>query len=177
MRLGKRVAPVKITGGDIRVFPEEYESLVASFTHLVRNMMDHGIEPPDVREANGKPAEGQVSINIREGKSDILFVFSDDGGGIQLGEVAEKAKEKGLIKDINAATQAELVNLIFNNNFSTAKNVTDLSGRGVGLAAVMYEVQRMAGRIKVKTEKNKGTVFTISIPRTQPVRKEENNES
>jgi two-component system chemotaxis sensor kinase CheA len=172
MRLGKRVAPVEIKGGEISIFPEDYERLVSSFSHLIRNMMDHGIEPPAKRESGGKPAEGKLNIDIRKEKNNIVIIFSDDGQGIQIEEVAKRAKTQGLISDTSNVLKSELVNLIFRDNFSTAKDVTDLSGRGVGLAAVMQEVKRMAGQIKVKTEKNKGTKFTILVPHLQKARRE-----
>ena len=172
MRMGKRIAPVIITGGSIPVFPEEYENLIDSFSHLIRNIVDHGIELPGDREAKGKSAEGTVIINTSETSSDIVFTFSDDGQGIRLDEIAKKAKEAGLIDNIETVTSPELLGFIFNDNFSTAASVTEISGRGIGLAAVRSAVNRMNGHIKVKTKQDAGTLFTINIPRIKSEHKE-----
>jgi len=163
-RMGKRIEPVIITGGTIPVFNEEYENLIDSFAHIVRNMVDHGIELPGIREAKGKSPTGEVKIDIREASGEIVFTFSDDGQGIRLAEVAKKAKEAGLIKSVGSASSKELLKFIFRDNFSTAPSLTEFSGRGVGLAAVRESVHRMRGHIKVNTKKDEGTVITILIP-------------
>jgi two-component system, chemotaxis family, sensor kinase CheA len=171
-RMGKRIAPLVIRGGELPVVPEELERLVDSFAHLVRNMVDHGIEPPGEREACGKPPEGKLSIEITENPEEIVFVFSDDGRGIRLDRVAARAMKLGLLKDGEAESPRSLLALIFRDNFSTASTVTEISGRGVGLSAVREAVQKMGGRIAVKSLEKKGTAFTVSIPR-QKVRQGE----
>jgi HPt (histidine-containing phosphotransfer) domain-containing protein len=165
VRTGKRIGPLAVTGGELRVIPEHFEGLVDSFGHLVRNMVDHGIEPPGEREVNGKEPEGRLSIDIRESPAEIVFVFSDDGRGVQLDRVAARAMKLGLLKQGEEPTPRALLSLIFRDNFSTVSRVTNISGRGVGLAAVRAAVQKLGGRIAVKSLEKRGTTFTISIPR------------
>ncbi|OHD22212.1 MAG: hypothetical protein A2Y38_18255 [Spirochaetes bacterium GWB1_59_5] len=163
-RTGKKTLPVSITGGSTAVFPEEFENLVESFTHLVRNMVDHGIEMPGKRVSKGKSPEGKITIDIEELPGEVIFNYADDGQGINFGAIASKAKEQGLLGESGTATNAELLQFIFRDSFSTISETSELSGRGVGLASVKQAVKRMFGHIKVKTEQDRGTIFTISIP-------------
>ncbi len=171
-RMGKKILPVTVTGGRIPVFPEEFETLIESFTHLVRNMVDHGIETPRKRESLGKSPEGEITIDIAEDENGLIFSYADNGQGIQLAEIEKKAMEQGLLEKSGTATNAELLQFIFRDNFSTAGSVSDISGRGIGLASVRQAVKKMNGNIKVKTERNQGTLFTITIPRSRRRRKE-----
>ncbi|MGA2763883.1 MAG: ATP-binding protein [Spirochaetia bacterium] len=166
-RMGKRVEPLAVTGGDLPVVADDYEDLVGSFVHLIRNRVDHGIEPPGERERRGKPPAGKVSIDIKEDPQGITFTFSDDGSGIQLDKVEKRARKLGLITDGNPVSPRELLTFIFNDNFSTATRVTEVSGRGVGLPAVREAVRRAGGRISIRSAAGRGTTFTITVPRAR----------
>jgi len=172
LRLGKRIGPLVINISHTPVLPEDYAALIESFAHLIRNIVDHGIELPMDREAKGKALMGTVTINSKETVNGFVFSFSDDGQGLQLGEIAQKAKEAGLIDNVSAASPQELLGFIFRDNFSTSPHVTDISGRGIGLAAVKHAVKQMHGRIKVNTRRDQGTIFTINIPRIRLLKKE-----
>lgn len=164
-RLGKRLAPVSVTGGALSVIPERLEDLIGSFAHLVRNMVDHGIEHPGERESSGKPPNGKITIDITEGPDRIVFTFSDDGRGVQLGKVERRARQLGLLAEGQAASPRDLLALIFRDNVSTVESASHVSGRGVGLPAVQDAVRRLGGRIAVKSASGRGTTFTITIPR------------
>lgn len=163
-RMGKRIAPVTVLGGDIPIVPDEFDELIASFSHIVRNMVDHGIERPREREVKGKSPVGMVGIDIKEESGEIVFTFSDDGQGIPMAEVRRRGEEMGLVETGADISSAELVSLIFRDGFSTSTDVSEFSGRGVGLSAVREAVQSMGGRIRVQTTLDRGTVFTIVVP-------------
>ncbi len=161
---GKRVAPVVVMGGSRLVVPEEYEQLVGSFVHIARNMVDHGIEPPAERESAGKSPEGRIRIDIRDSDREVAFRFSDDGRGIRLEEIERKARQMGLIAEKERPAPAQLLELIFSDGFSTARSVTTLSGRGVGLSAVRRAVRQKGGSISVATRAGRGSTFTVTVP-------------
>jgi len=163
-RLGKRIGPVKIAGGDITVVADDYEELIGSFSHIIRNMVDHGVEPPRERESKGKKAVGEIGIEIQKKANEIVFTFIDDGKGIQLSDLKKRAEELGIVARGEATEPNDLVPLIFRDGFSTSTNVSEISGRGIGLSAVREAVHRMDGHIRVQTSKDRGTVFSISIP-------------
>ena len=119
---------------------------------------------PGDRELIGKPAAGNIGIEIEEKDNEIIFNFSDDGKGIPFDEVEKRARELGFIKDNEELSTNKLLPFIFRDNFSTATSLSDISGRGVGLAAVRVAVKNMGGLIKVKTWKDKGTILTIQVP-------------
>ncbi len=161
-RLGKRIEPLVVSGGSTPVLTEDYEGLVSSFAHVLRNMLDHGIEPPGVRESAGKPPAGKVAIDISENAGRLVFTFSDDGRGIRIDEVEHRARELGLAA--GGSSPDKLIPLIFRDGFSTSASVTSISGRGVGLPAVREELRRMGGSARVGTERGRGTVFTFTLP-------------
>jgi two-component system chemotaxis sensor kinase CheA len=163
-RLGKRAA-LEMSGGESAVAADEFDNLVSSFAHILRNMIDHGIEPPAEREAAGKPTEGRVRIDIAESPGRITFTLSDDGRGVRLDEVERKARETGLIAPGEQPAPKELLMMIFRDGFSTSRVLSVTSGRGVGLPAVHEAVRSMGGRISVKTSPGRGTTFTVIVPR------------
>ena len=163
-RLGKALHPVLVEGGDFPVLPEKFSHLADVLTHLVRNQVDHGIELPHEREAAGKGPKGLIQIHISREAGGLFLVFSDDGRGINLEKVEARAREKGLLAPGEKATQEKLLDLLFVPGFSTADEVTELSGRGVGLDAVRREVLRLGGTLTVNTRPGKGTSFDILIP-------------
>lgn len=163
-RRARRIGPVEIYGGEFRVLPDRYEPLVNALTHIARNMVDHGIESPAEREMKGKLVEGQIRLDIARDNGEITITFSDDGRGISFPAVEERARAKGLISSDATPSRQELLALLFSSGFSTAEEITAVSGRGVGLNAVQQEVRRLGGRIAVETRPGRGTTFRIVIP-------------
>ena len=127
-------------------------------------MVDHGIEYPFEREALQKTPEGTLSLSITVEKSQMHLVFQDDGRGINTREIERVAKQKGLVDEGRSLQSSELYALLFEDGFSTKNEVTTTSGRGVGLAAVRAEVQKLGGSIEVRSKLGKGTTFEIVIP-------------
>jgi len=137
--------------------------------HMVRNALDHGIESAAEREAAGKPAAGRVSLDIRQVGADALITLADDGRGIDPGKMREAARRKGLDLDPDALSDEEAVRLIFHKGFSTARTLSEISGRGVGMDIVVSELQQMGGDIRISSRVGEGTVFHIRIPSTVTV--------
>lgn len=162
--LGKKLNPLVITGGDFLVLPEKYESLVNTFVHFIRNMVDHGIETPTEREIQQKSRAGTIKIDIQSFPEGIAIRFSDDGQGISLHTLKEKAVEMKLISPDSDPVEKELLDFLFLQSFSTSESVSHVSGWGVGLAAVKEAVEFYQGRISVSTKLNEGTTFEIILP-------------
>jgi len=134
--------------------------------HLVRNCVDHGIEPPDVREASGKPRHGTIKMNAYHEGNQVIIEISDDGGGIDLQRVRNKAIRMGVIAESDRLSDPEIVQLIFTPGFSTADAVTDVSGRGVGMDVVKKNILRLKGVFDVDSVPGEGTTFTMKLPLT-----------
>ena len=134
--------------------------------HLIRNSMDHGIEPTARREAAGKRATGSIHLSARHSGGSVLIGVSDDGGGISLEAVRNRAIEKGLIDAPTQLSEAETYALIFEPGFSTAKTVTDVSGRGVGMDVVRQRVDALRGSIDIVSKPGEGTRITLRLPLT-----------
>ncbi|MDP9105021.1 MAG: chemotaxis protein CheA, partial [Candidatus Eremiobacteraeota bacterium] len=134
--------------------------------HLVRNCVDHGIEPPDVREANGKPRHGTIKLNAYHEGNQVIIEISDDGGGIDLQRVRDKGVRMGVIAESDRLSDREIVELIFTPGFSTAQAVTDVSGRGVGMDVVKKNILRLKGVFDVDSVPGEGTTFTMKLPLT-----------
>lgn len=132
--------------------------------HLIRNAADHGIEPVDKRKALKKPEEGIIKLNAYQEGNRVIIVVSDDGGGINIEAIKETAKKRGINTD--NLTDEDLLQLIFDQGFSTAKEITDVSGRGVGMDVVKQKISSLGGSIEVISEINKGTSFIIKLPLT-----------
>ncbi|HEX3464469.1 MAG TPA: chemotaxis protein CheA [Candidatus Elarobacter sp.] len=134
--------------------------------HLVRNCVDHGIEPPDVRESRGKPRHGTIKLNAYHEGNQVIIEISDDGGGIDLARVREKAIRLGVIAETDRLTDREIIELIFTPGFSTASEITDVSGRGVGMDVVKKNILRLKGVFDVDSVQGEGTRFTMKLPLT-----------
>jgi two-component system chemotaxis sensor kinase CheA len=137
--------------------------------HLVRNAVDHGIEPPHERERNGKPREGTLLLKAYHSGGNVVVEISDDGRGLDRDKIIEKAISKGLIQPGQNMSDTEIINLIFQPGFSTADKVTDISGRGVGLDVVRKAVETLRGRVDVSSEPGKGCTFSVRLPLTMAI--------
>jgi two-component system chemotaxis sensor kinase CheA len=142
------------------------EKLTDPLVHIIRNSVDHGIEKPDVREANNKPRKGTVNLSAFHSGGNIVIQIKDDGAGIRLDKVKQKAVDAGILTEGQVITEKENIDLIFHAGFSTADVVTDISGRGVGMDVVRRNIRELGGTIEVQTEQGKGSVFTIRLPLT-----------
>jgi two-component system chemotaxis sensor kinase CheA len=139
--------------------------------HMVRNAVDHGIEPPEVRKENGKDETGVVKLSAYHSAGSVVVKISDDGSGLDRNVLIAKAKEKSLITDSpdfndNTLSDKEVFNLIFEPGFSTAAVVTDVSGRGVGMDVVRKNIESLRGQVEIKSELGTGSVFKMSLPLT-----------
>jgi two-component system, chemotaxis family, sensor kinase CheA len=163
--VGKEVA-LTTAGEDVQVDKAMIEMLVDPLTHIVRNSVDHGIESPDRRAAAGKPAQGSIRIRARQTASLAIVEVEDDGGGIDVARVREKAVSKGLIGAAEAAAlpNGEALNLILLPGFSTRDEVTATSGRGVGMDIVLTAIKKLGGHLAIDSRPGLGTRMTIEFP-------------
>ncbi|WP_216940094.1 Hpt domain-containing protein [Acinetobacter sp. BY419] len=145
------------------------ERLVTPFEHMLRNAIDHGLEDTADRIALNKPKVGSIILNISRQGTDVIVSFSDDGKGIDADKIREKALSLDLIKADQIIDQEEILQLIFHPGFSTAKAVTQISGRGVGLDVVQSEIKSLGGHVSVSSQRGQGTIFTIRVPTTVAV--------
>lgn len=165
--LGKQVM-VDLEGGDVELDREMVEMVRDPLTHIIRNAIDHGIETPSDRLADGKREIGLLSIAARQSGNTISIVVSDDGRGLDEQKIAAKAISTGLISAAQAAEmdRERTLQLIFEPGFSTADAVSNVSGRGVGLDVVRENLEKVGGSIKVSSQPGIGTLFTLQIPLT-----------
>ena len=155
-----------IEGEDTELDKSVIDDLLDPLIHCVRNSVDHGIESPEEREAAGKPVNGTVMLKARNEGNMIVIEVSDDGKGIDVDKVKAKAINNGLIHPSKNLSDVEAFNLIFEPGFSTAKEVTNISGRGVGLDVVRKQIEKLNGNVAVYSEPGSGSVFTIKLPLT-----------
>ena len=163
--LNKKINLV-IEGEDTELDKSVIDDLLDPIMHSVRNSIDHGIESAEVRRAAGKPEEGTVLLKAANEGNMIVIEIGDDGKGIDVESVKAKAIERGIISPNKVLTDVEAFNLIFEPGFSTAKEVTSISGRGVGLDVVRRQIDELNGTVTVNSEHGKGTKFTIKLPLT-----------
>src|SRR5262249_43022217 len=134
--------------------------------HLIRNSVDHGIEPPAVRVGNGKTPTGTILLSATQESNHVVITIMDDGAGIDAANVRRKAVERGLLKADEAISDRDVVQLIFSQGFSTREAITEVSGRGVGLDVVLRSIERLNGLVEVETVPGVGTKFIIQLPLT-----------
>lgn len=136
--------------------------------HLLRNSLDHGVEHPDDREAKGKPRTGEVGLIARHEGNNVVIMVTDDGAGINADKIRKKAVEKGMIsqEEADKLDDADAVRLIFLPGFSTAEQISDISGRGVGMDVVRSKIESLSGHVDVETHVDEGSVFKIKLPLT-----------
>jgi two-component system chemotaxis sensor kinase CheA len=163
-----RKVRLEMEGQDTELDKSLLEAIKDPLTHAVRNSLDHGIEPPDVRTAKGKDPEGILRLRAYQESSHVLIEVSDDGAGIGVERVRSKAIERGLITVERAAllSERELLQLIFLPGFSTAEAVTNVSGRGVGMDVVKTNVEKIGGKVEIDSRPGKGTTLRLRIPLT-----------
>lgn len=165
IKTGKEIELV-IKGEQTELDKTVMEQIGDPLVHLVRNAADHGIESTEVRLANGKNAKGTISLNAYHMGGSIVIEINDDGGGINREAVLNKAIEKGVVEPTATLTDTQVFDLIFEPGFSTASEVTDISGRGVGMDVVKKNIQSLGGRIQVSSEAGKGSCFKVNLPLT-----------
>jgi len=163
--LGKDIR-LEISGADTDLDKTVVEKIGDPLTHLVRNSMDHGIEPADVRIACGKPAHGTVKLNAYHDSGSIVIEVSDDGGGLNRERILKKAIERSMVKADQQISDQEIHNLIFEPGFSTVEQVSNLSGRGVGMDVVRRNITALRGTVEIDSAEGVGTTMRIRLPLT-----------
>jgi len=165
VRLEKDVNPLVLEGKEIYL-NNIYKSFINSLVHIFRNSLDHGIEMPERRLELNKDITGTIKCIVTQDENNTTIKISDDGSGIDTDKVKQKALQKGIISEDEAQKMSEddLIQLIFRDDFSTSENVTDLSGRGVGLSSVLNELNKLGGELKVQNKRFIGTKFTFILP-------------
>jgi len=164
-KLGKKVE-LKISGEGTELDKTVMEKIGDPLVHLVRNSLDHGIEAPDVRAAKGKPETGVVHLNAYHQGGNIVIEISDDGGGLPADKILAKAQQRGLVAEGETLSREKILELIFEPGFSTAEEVSDVSGRGVGMDVVRRNIKDLGGTIEVRSEPDRGSTFVIRLPLT-----------
>jgi two-component system chemotaxis sensor kinase CheA len=167
--LGKKVGKdIKFVmeGEDTELDRTIIDRLADPLMHMIRNALDHGVEPPDERERAGKPKQGRVKLLAYHANGNIHICIEDDGRGLDPEKLRRKAVEKGMIRPEQRLAPEEAYNLIFAAGFSTAAVVTDVSGRGVGMDVVKRNIETLRGRVHIRSAIGKGTAFTIELPLT-----------
>jgi len=167
--LGKKVK-LNITGGEIEIPRDLLRSLNDPLVHIIRNSLDHGIESPEDRQNFGKSDEGFLDICAERSEDRLNIRIEDDGKGIDAAVIRKKAIKKGLIKKNNEMDDSEIIQLIFEAGFSTKEEVSDVSGRGVGMDVVRTAIENKGGWIHLESEIGSGTVLNISLPLTEGYR-------
>ncbi len=165
-KLGKEVE-LTLAGEGTEVDKNIIEHISDPLMHLVRNSIDHGIEMPDMRVAAGKPKTGQLTLEARDAGSDVLIIVKDDGSGLDREKIFQKAVEHGLIsKPEKELSDKEIYNLLFLPGFSTNEQVTEFSGRGVGMDVVVKNLEAIGGTVSIDSTRGLGTTITMKIPLT-----------
>lgn len=163
--LGKKVKLIT-EGTETELDKNIISGLSDPIMHIIRNSIDHGIENPETRVANGKPENGSITLKAEYSGAYILISIEDDGAGIDSDKIISKALEKKLIEDDNKIDEEEIFNLLMLPGFSTSEKVTDVSGRGVGMDVVKRKIDDLRGEVNISSKKGFGTKITIKLPLT-----------
>jgi chemosensory pili system protein ChpA (sensor histidine kinase/response regulator) len=166
--LDKR-ANLEIRGAQVELDRSVLEKLAGPLEHLMRNALDHGIEPRAARNAAGKSETGEIALTVRQVGNEIAVELSDDGAGLDFDSIRARAQAQGHIAAGAHPTEGELIECIFQPGFSTATNVTAVSGRGIGMDVVRSEVAALGGRVEIATRRGQGTTFLLYLPLTLAV--------
>src|SRR5690606_9955979 len=164
-----KLAELVVHGAGSEVDRQVLEAMLAPFEHLLRNAVVHGIELPAERRAAGKPETGKVELSLRREGSEVLIEAADDGRGLDLDAIRRKAFEQGLIDDPQQVSDQEAVELILRPGFSTASELTQAAGRGVGMDVVDNEIKKLGGSMRIESTRGRGTRFFIRLPYTLAV--------
>lgn len=165
-QMGKQV-DFRVEGKEIELDRSILDEIAEPLVHVLRNAVDHGIELPAERRAAGKPAAGRLTLAAVRERSSVAIKVSDDGRGVNRARVLAKAKEQGLVAaDVSSLPDEELFRLLGRSGFSTAQQVTDVSGRGVGIDVVATALRALGGSLEIRSEEGKGTTFTLRLPVT-----------
>ncbi len=167
-RFGKTIA-LHVEGEDTEIDRGMVEQLADPITHLVRNAIDHGIEAPDVRRDRGKPTEGRIDLRAAHQGGRVIVDVDDDGAGLNVDRIREKALALGIIEPEGEPDEQALIDLIFAPGFSTAVEISDVSGRGVGMDVVKSTIEKVGGVITLSSERGKGTHVRLSLPLTTAI--------
>jgi two-component system chemotaxis sensor kinase CheA len=163
--LGKDIELI-VTGGEAELDKTVVEKISDPLTHMVRNAIDHGIESAEMRIAAGKPARGRVRLNAFHESGSIVIEVADDGGGLKRERIKKKAIEKGLLSADADPSNGDLFKLLFEPGFSTADQISNLSGRGVGLDVVKRNIEALRGTAQIDSQEGVGTTMSIRLPLT-----------
>ncbi len=166
--LDKR-ANLEIVGGQVELDRSVLEKLVGPLEHLLRNALDHGIESREARRAAAKSETGEIRLTVRQVGNEIVIELADDGGGVDLARVTDRARSLGLIEGDAQPTERQVLDFLFAPGFSTASKVTQISGRGIGMDVVRSEVGALGGRVEIVSERGKGSRFVLTLPLTLAV--------
>jgi len=159
-------AELVVEGEGNEIDRQVLESMLPPFEHLLRNAVAHGIEKPELRVKRGKPEAGRVLLKVRRDGAEVIVEVGDDGGGLDLAAIRRKAYEKGLLAENQKITDEQAIELILQPGFSTASELTQAAGRGVGMDVVDNEVKKLGGSMRVETRTGEGTRFLIRLPYT-----------
>lgn len=165
MKAGKKIS-LQMFGDETEIDKYIAEELVDPLMHIVRNAIDHGIESAELRAVSGKPEEGTVKLRATQRGSSVLIEVEDDGGGINEERVRQKALEKGIINEDAVLGKKDILELLFAPGFSTAAEVSETSGRGVGLDVVREKLTKLGGVVEIESKAAEGTRFTLTLPIT-----------
>jgi two-component system chemotaxis sensor kinase CheA len=162
----RKEVDLELEGVDIQIDRNILQIITDSLLHLVRNAVTHGLELPDVRERKGKPRIGHLRLSAQSDRENVLVELSDDGNGMDFKRIKRTAIERQLVsvEAANGLTDTEMLSFLFEPGFSTAREVTEFSGRGVGLDVVKNAIDSIGGRLMVDSAKGKGTTFTMLLP-------------
>ncbi|MDW5416365.1 chemotaxis protein CheA [Iodobacter sp. CM08] len=160
---------LKLIGTETELDKSMIEKLNDPLMHIVRNAIDHGIEPPHERIAKGKPAQGELTLSAFHESGSVVIEISDDGAGLNKERILKKAIEKKLINKDAVLNEYEIYQLIFEPGFSTAEKITHLSGRGVGMDVVRRNIEQLRGEVEVLSEEGTGSIFRIRLPLTMAI--------
>ncbi|MEW6220750.1 MAG: chemotaxis protein CheA, partial [Thermodesulfobacteriota bacterium] len=164
-----KLVDLVMSGEETEIDRNMVDSIYDPLVHMIRNSVDHGVQLPEERRRQGKPEQGTVQLRAFQRGGNIVIEIVDDGQGLNVERIRKKAIERGVIREEDALSPAEIQNLIFMPGFSTAETITDVSGRGVGMDVVKKAVEKLRGKVEVDSVAGNGTTFTIRLPLTMAI--------
>jgi two-component system chemotaxis sensor kinase CheA len=165
-RKSGKAVQLSMSGEETEIDRNMVDAIHDPLVHMIRNSVDHGIESPEIRQQRGKPPVGTIYLRAYHKGGHVIIEIQDDGGGLDLGKILSKAREKGLVRPEDTPSDHEIYQLIFHPGFSTAERVTDVSGRGVGMDVVKKAIEKLRGRIEIFSQPGQGCTMVIKLPLT-----------